>query len=222
MTDPVSLSALSGTSNTQDRTALGKDEFMTLLLTQLQNQDPMSPLEPHEFAAQLADFTSVEQLAQLNDGMNMQLESQSLATALSKTSFSAALLGKSILALGNDIVIPERTNDGSITVDVGAAGGSGTLTVYDQDGKEVYSGDVGQLEGGRQSILLPDELESGTYSYKLDVEGVDGTKVPVTTYTMGTVDRVLFENGAIMLRMGGLDVVLESLVEIADQDQDQA
>jgi flagellar basal-body rod modification protein FlgD len=57
------------TVSTTDLQAMGKDEFLKLLVTQLQNQDPLNPMKNEEFVTQLATFTSLEQLISINKGV---------------------------------------------------------------------------------------------------------------------------------------------------------
>ncbi len=195
------------------RTDLGRAEFMTLLLTQLQNQDPMNPLESHEFAAQLADFTSVDELGQINDALGYQLENMQYASALSETSFSAALVGKTVLARGDEFTVSDRESV-EITVDVADAGGKAKLHIYDEDGNEVVARDLGSVAGGRRTLEIPDDLDNGTYRYELEVVDGAGNDVEVTTFVSGVVDRVLFQNGQIGLSVGGIEIGLGALVEI--------
>lgn len=75
------------TAKAGQESTLGKDEFLKILVAQIKNQDPMKPLEDKEFIAQMAQFTSVEQL------MNMSKELKELKNSLG---FSATLIGKSI------------------------------------------------------------------------------------------------------------------------------
>jgi flagellar basal-body rod modification protein FlgD len=75
------------TAKAGQENTLGKDEFLKILVAQIKNQDPMKPLEDKEFIAQMAQFTSVEQL------MNMSKELKDLKNSLG---FSATLIGKSI------------------------------------------------------------------------------------------------------------------------------
>lgn len=56
---------------------MGKEEFLSLLVAQLQNQDPLNPMEGTEFAAQLAQYSSLEQLMQINEGISALVASQS-------------------------------------------------------------------------------------------------------------------------------------------------
>ncbi|WCN39097.1 flagellar hook assembly protein FlgD [Aneurinibacillus uraniidurans] len=62
----------------EERSTLGKDDFLKILITQLQNQDPTQPLQDREFIAQMAQFSSLEQLTNLNKTMNTVAESQTL------------------------------------------------------------------------------------------------------------------------------------------------
>ena len=85
--------SLDGTAN-----GLGKDDFMKLLLAQMGNQDPMKPMEDKEFIAQLAQFNSLEQMQQVNKGI------QELATAQQMTEANL-LLGRQVQAFGAEGVI---------------------------------------------------------------------------------------------------------------------
>jgi|WetSurMetagenome_2_1015567.scaffolds.fasta_scaffold470636_1 flagellar basal-body rod modification protein FlgD len=209
-----SVNSLSGTSTTgTSRTQMGKDEFLTLLVTQLRNQDPLSPLQPHEFAAQLAQFSSLEQLTQLNDALDQDLQLGQLNALIGQTQFSASLMGKSVMAAGDKVSIP-TAGTASIRVDVGGSGGKATLTLIDSSGKKVAVRDLGTVPAGVQTLTLPSDLPAGDYTYQLDVKGAGDAAVAVTTYTSGVVDRVLFKDGAIYLRLGTLEVALDDVAAL--------
>lgn len=196
-----------------DRRSLGKDEFLMLLVTQLKNQDPLSPLQPHEFAAQLAQFTSVEQLQTMNAGMLRQEESLAMSTLLSKTSFSAGLLGRQVVAAGDQVVVPS-SGPAHVRIEVGGAGGRATLKLLDASGHEVATRELGSLPPGRQTLALPQDLPPGTYRYQITIKGAGDKDAPVTTFTTGVVDGISFANGRITLRIGDLEFALDDLAEI--------
>jgi len=191
---------------------LGRNEFLRLLVTQLRNQDPLSPLQPHEFAAQLAQFASVEQLTQLNDSLVQQIATVQLNGLISETALSASLIGRTVVAAGDQVEIPASGN-GEIRVELAGAG-EAELRLFDAAGNVVASRALGPLTAGRQTVTLPTDLPPGSWRYELTVTASEGTTVGVTTYTSGRVDGVFFRNGEILLRIGGLEVPLDMLAEI--------
>ncbi len=205
--------ASAGTGSTVQGATLGKDDFLKLLVTQLQNQDPLSPMDPEQFAAQLAQFSTVEQLTQLNTAADTQTQALNTATTMSKTAFSAALIGRQITAVGDQVNVP-ASGQASVHVEVGGSGGQGTLRVLDKSGKEVAKKDLGLIGAGPQDIDLPAGVAPGDYTYEVKVTAAD-KPVTVTTYTRGVVDGVRFDgNNGIVLRIGNIDVSLDSVEEI--------
>jgi len=79
------------TGQPRKEATLGKEDFLTLLIAQLKNQNPLRPMDDKDFIAQLAQFNSLEQLQALNQGMEALLELQQLGQA-------STLVGKSIVA----------------------------------------------------------------------------------------------------------------------------
>jgi flagellar basal-body rod modification protein FlgD len=95
-----SVASTTGTSlyDTDDGSVMGKEDFMTLLVAQLQNQDPLNPDDPTEFTAQLAQFSSLEQLYNINDNMESLVESNANSNQLSALS----TIGKDVVFEGNE------------------------------------------------------------------------------------------------------------------------
>jgi len=129
----MSVSALSGVNalpGTRQQSAktqlagseLGEDAFMTLLLAQLKNQDPLKPMEDRDFIAQLAQFNSLSQLTQMNKTLSEMITTQSMAQA-------SALIGKTVTGTGAD--------GGDITGVVAGLHLSGGKVILDVAGKEL-------------------------------------------------------------------------------------
>lgn len=193
---------------------LGRNEFLTLLVSQLRNQDPLSPMDATQFATQLAEFSGLEQLIQLNERFQAQADITAMMSISINTSLASSLVGRQVLAVGTEVFVP-ASGEASITVDVNGAGGSATLRLFDANGVEIAVQKVGTVNGGRQTIPLNDlNLASGVYTYQLTVTGADDVTVDVTQYSSGLVDGVLFANGAILLQAGGLLIPLARLIEI--------
>lgn len=193
---------------------LGRNEFLMLLVSQLRNQDPLSPMDATQFATQLAEFSGLEQLIQLNERFQAQADITSMMSISINTSLASSLVGRRVLAVGTEVFVPD-SGEASITVDVNGAGGSATLRLFDANGVEIAVRKVGTVNGGRQTIPLNDlNLASGVYTYEFTVTGADNVTVDVTQYSTGLVDGVLFANGAILLQAGGLLLPLARLIEI--------
>ncbi|AIQ59224.1 flagellar hook assembly protein FlgD [Paenibacillus borealis] len=116
-TNPVSgsnswnyVSDNSTTSKTTGSSTLGKDQFLKILITQLQNQDPMQPMEDKEFIAQMAQFSSVEQL------MNISTQLTALNQSLGSVS---GLIGKDVTWTDAQTKLPKSGNVESIVVSSG-------------------------------------------------------------------------------------------------------
>lgn len=193
--------------------ALGKDDFLQMLVAQMRNQDPLNPMKGEEFAAQLAQFSSLEQLVNLGEKLDTQAAWQeSMAQAIHNNSGMAAL-GKTVLASGNNVVVPAE-GKASVTVAVSGAGGAGTLRVYDASGKEVAAQPLGDVAGGRQTFELSGSLPPGTYTYAVEVSTADGTEVPVETFTSAKIDGIRYGREGAVLTSGGLSFPIASIFEI--------
>ncbi|HEY8470474.1 MAG TPA: flagellar hook capping FlgD N-terminal domain-containing protein [Longimicrobiales bacterium] len=196
--------------------ALGKDEFLQLLVAQLRHQDPLSPMDGAEFTAQLAQFSSVEQLISLNE--RLEVVAAMDQAVLQAVNVNAALgsIGRKVHAFGNQVEV-SSTGEGSITFTVGGAGGHATLRLFDGAGREVASADLGVLSGGKQEIDLSritGGLAPGKYTYRVDVVTADGAAVEVTTFTSGIVTGVRHGSHGPMLIVGPFEIPLGDIAEV--------
>jgi flagellar basal-body rod modification protein FlgD len=209
------LAGLGSTPATQPKPAgsrndMGKDQFLTLLVAQLKHQDPLSPLQADQFAAQLAQFSTVEQLTKLNATVASQQQDSALQGMMSQTALGASLIGKHVLAQGDQITVGSNAA-ASIEATIGGSGGKATLTIVDGAGQTVATQPLGSLGGGNQTINLPNNLPAGTYTCRLEVKDAQGNTVPTQLYTQGVVDGVQFDGGTIWLRIGGTRVSIDKL-----------
>lgn len=201
-----------GTTTGTGSAELGKSEFLKLLITQLRYQDPINPSKPEEFASQLAQFTSLERMQNIEDILSGQTDTTALTTLALKADLGASFIGRQVLAAGETLAVG---SDGkaTATIDVGTGGGKTKVTVYDADGKEVLSKDMGFRAAGRQVLTLG-SLPPGKYTYKVTATSLAGSDVPVQTYTAGIVDGVSFQGGTVILKAGTLTFPLDNVVEV--------
>ena len=85
-----------GTNTTQGKSELGKDDFLKLMIEQMKNQDPLSPMEGTEFTAQLAQFSSLEQLSNMSDSLEQSINANYQLTQAVNNTMTAALIGKEV------------------------------------------------------------------------------------------------------------------------------
>ncbi|RME58403.1 MAG: hypothetical protein D6780_06805 [Candidatus Dadabacteria bacterium] len=170
MIDPGKLGDINGTAGTQfsptkkkdDPAQVSKDEFITLLVTQLKNQDPLNPMENGEFAVKLAQFSQLEQLVQINKALSNN-------GANSINSF-AAYLGKEVKLNSNTVEV-ENNSGGKIEFnldrDVTA------LNVTLMKGEQIV--ETIELDGmskGKHTLSL-DNLKTSSGEYQVFVTASD-------------------------------------------------
>lgn len=199
---------------------MGKDEFLQLLVAQLKNQDPMNPMNSEEFAAQLAQFSSLEQLIEINDTLDGQEGMNAAVVDIMNASSALGVIGKEVLATGDSVAV-DGSGTESVTIGVGGSGGTGVLRILDENGTEVGSRELGFVGPGRQEIVLGDaaaELDPGAYRYEVTVLNEAGGSVEVQTFARVQIDGVRYGPGGPVLISGNLEIPLASVVEVVTRD----
>jgi flagellar basal-body rod modification protein FlgD len=221
-----------------DRSAeLNRDDFLQLLVAQLSNQDPTNPQKGHEFAAQLAQFSSVEQLSNISGTLALHSEqlamlSEGTAAAASqqaalaemitdRTTLSAAtgLIGQTVQAPGNTTVY-NGADPAPLAMGLSQPAANATITVRDANGNVVRTIEPGHLGSGQQAPMwdgMTDDgtpAEPGAYTFKVEATDADGEAVDVTTYTRGRVDRISIDEDGAKLWMGPFAVALDDVLQV--------
>jgi flagellar basal-body rod modification protein FlgD len=197
--------------------ALGEDEFMKMLIAQLQNQDPTNPMDGTQMAAQLAQFSSLEQLQEMNTTLTNQSTAASTLLGAVQSNAAIGTIGHSVLATGNQVELGGANGATSVTADVGGNGATATLSIYDASGNKVGSRDLGAVSAGRQTFDLgsaTDGLGDGTYTYSVDVKDAQGNAVTTQTYVSGKVTGVSAGANGLSLDIGDIEVSYGSVVQV--------
>jgi flagellar basal-body rod modification protein FlgD len=194
---------------------LGKDEFLKLLVAQLQNQDPLNPANPDQFASQLAEFSALEQLLEINNNLVGQATNDAALAEALYASSAVGAIGKDALAFGTRVQV-DAEGAASMTVDVGGTGGTATISIRNDEGVEVGTLEI-PVRPGRQEIDVSEATEGrapGWYSYEISVVDGEGTPVDTVTYTRGRVDGVRYTADGPMLVVGGREIPLGNIAEL--------
>jgi len=195
---------------------MGKDDFLNLLIAQLQNQDPLNPTDSTEFTAQLAQFSSLEQLSNVNENL-MELKN---FQASINNSQAVSLIGKTITANGNSI---QLSDDGPVKCDFELDGDAvlAVANIYDSTGKFVADFESNNLSAGQHSLFWDgtdnngNRVAGGNYTFEILAADADGRDIAATTFFSGTVDKVTFDNSTTYLISGDQKIALGDVIEVA-------
>ncbi|MDR0958193.1 MAG: hypothetical protein LBM16_03175 [Clostridiales bacterium] len=193
---------------------LDKDAFLKLLITQLQYQDPLNPMDNQQFAAQMAQFTALEQMTNLN---NQAIESQAFS-----------LIGKTVYATAHDDTTNSSYDVTGRVESVRMSGSTALLVIDKGDGNvvEVSSENVQQVYEDYNATASQDSIMSNIFTMQaleLINKVVQATTVDengnIKEFIEGKVDSVIFEEGLPVLMMGDQKVDPRQVVSVGDEIQ---
>lgn len=196
---------------------LDKDDFLNLLITQLQHQDPLKPTDSVEFTAQLAQFSSLEQLGNVNDNL---LELQNFQASINNSQ-AVSLIGKDITAKGNYVQLTEDRpvacalsleNDAAVVV----------VNIYDTRGEFVKAFESKNLSAGQHTLFWDgtdnhgNPAANGDYTFEALAADAQGANIATTTYFNGTVNKVTFENNLSYVMTDNQKIALSDVVQVSN------
>jgi len=198
-----------GSLQTLETSAIGKDDFLKMMIAQLKHQDPLNPLDGTDFTAQLAQFSSLEQLSNMND----QLKTLGLYQASLNNSQAANLIGKEITAIGNVIKVDGTSADLTYNLTEGAE--KVVVSIYDEGGNLVDTLDLGSQKEGENSVTWNcSGIAAGNYTFEVSATDADGDVVPAYTMITGKVMGVSFDEGSPVLSVNGQDIPLGDVISV--------
>lgn len=207
-------------SRSEPKNILGKDDFFKLMLTQLQMQDPTDPLKNEDFAAQMAQFSTLETLQNLNDLTELSLIMDQNNSYLSAMN----LIGKEVRAYGNDI--SHVQGDSHELSYVTSADATVTVKIYDEEGDVVKEIEIGDKDAGTHVFTwdgTDDDgfpVDDGNYTYGVEAVNSDGTPVPVSTTFEAEVTGIRFTDGDIIIILGDIEINLADIIEVKQISND--
>ena len=191
-------------------TTLSESDFLTLLTTQLENQDPLNPQNPSDFAAELAQFSTASGVQTLNSTLGAGGGLQ-----------AAGLVGKTVAVAGNALILGANgTAQGAFNLS--APAGDVKVTITNAAGSVVNIIDLGAMGAGNQNFawngqaITGSALPAGTYSYSINAASAPGSAaVTATPYAVAPVTSVVLggQAGPTLDLGGGLAPVALSAVQ---------
>ncbi len=215
------LNAYSSTAVTgvSGKSALGKDDFMKLMLAQLKYQDPLSPMEGAEYAAQLAQFSSLEQLSNMNQSLESSISANlALAQSVSNT-MSAGLIGKEAKVNSNTFTINDQDKV-TLGYNLQANSYQSIINIYDSSGKIVQTIKRGGSAAGNNEISWDlkkaDGSKAAKGNYTFEVLSTNSKNEPINAaqYIVGPISGVRFTGSGTMLLINNVEYSLGDVSEI--------
>jgi flagellar basal-body rod modification protein FlgD len=220
MTVTPAASAAASTSATDPSASMKQlssnfSTFLTLLTTQLKNQDPTAPMDSNQFTQQLVMYSQVEQ--QIDSNTNLKtLISQGTSNASAMTT---GYLGKKVSITNGNASLTGGAANWSYTLDTASA--NTQLTISDAHGKNVYSG-TGLMTSGNHTFAWDGKDNNGNQladgTYKLVVTATDSNNNPVTSSvaSAGTVTQIDMTGSTPKLIVGNMEISLSDVAAVAN------
>lgn len=210
---------------TGSQQSVGKDDFLRLFVTKLQHQDPLNPMEDEAFIAQLAQFSSLEQLTNMNENLDASINWDVLNNQTINNSIAAQLIGTEVLADLNEVYLDSH-NAPKLSYELPSEVSSVTITITDGVGNVIRTIETTDAHAGRNEIVWDgkdnngDRAQQGSYNVTASAIDHDGGSVEPALSITGIVKGVVYRGGIAYLKLDGMEVALGDIREINQADQE--
>lgn len=194
------------------------DTFLTLLTQQLQNQDPLSPLDSNEFVSQLVQFSSVEQQIAQNKHLETLVGQSQVNSATSAVGF----IGKQVTLSSNTAQLSNGAATWTYSLPKDAQ--SAQIVVFDEAGRPVYQQVAGSSAGSHEFVWdgadnTGEALSDGAYTIQVTAKDADDNAIAATVQVQGIVTGVDFSGDDPALLLGDVRVGFANILSVRDLDQ---
>lgn len=196
--------------------SLGQDDFLRMLVAQLENQDPLNPQEGTEFTAQLATFSSLEQLISANENLTALSVGQSNLI----NSQALDLIGKNALVEAGDEIRVDQGRPDQLVYALPRQSSSATLTIYAADGSPIRVFDLETTPNGRIEFewdgtdAQGDPVADGSYRFEVLATDTEGEPMALALFQSLPIEGVNFGSEGISLVSGNQAIPFASILEI--------
>lgn len=219
MIETVNTTANKNTTLSANKSVLGKDDFLKLMIQQLKNQDPLNPMDGTAYASQLAEFSSLEQLTNLNSAIKDNLSANLQLTQSVNNTMVATLIGKEAKISGNSLQVTGQDN---ITLGYALPANvlSANVKIYNEKGALIKVIENAPLNTGNNKLSWDcsdnngDKLPNGNYRFEVEAKNMSGNNLTINTYTIGMIDGVRFTENGTVLKVNGAEYSIGDILEI--------
>jgi flagellar basal-body rod modification protein FlgD len=214
MIDPLTSSLTASSTAARPSLALGKDDFLKLLITQLRYQDPLQPLDQNQFLSQTAQFSALEEL----QAIGKSIEALQSTTANASLTQGAGLLGKTAKVARGSTAFDGITDAlAPLTLDRDAS--HVKVEILDGQGKIIRTLTTGAAPAGQVAVTWDGKddagrgLLAGTYDYRVSATGTGGV-TSLAYVTEGVLSGLTSQDGRVSYRLGDRFVTTEDIVDL--------
>lgn len=221
ITDLTNMNSNFTQSGYKGKTELGRDDFLKLMLLQMRNQDPLNPMESAEFSAQLAQFSSLEQLVNLNEAVNTSIDANYYLSQSINNTMAATLIGKEVKLNTSEFDYSGQENQ-TLGYTLSSQAKSVTINIYDESGVLVKTIENAPAKSGGNKLIWDftdnngNKVPSEKYRFEVDAKSFDDKKIYVNSYLLGKIEGVKFTQFGTKLIVGGSEFLLSDILEIFD------
>jgi flagellar basal-body rod modification protein FlgD len=211
-----SSSSASGANSLATQQIAGNfQSFLTLLTTQLQNQNPLDPLDTNQFTQQLVEFAGVQQQLNTNSSLSTLVSLQQTAQSTQALGF----VGKTAVVTGNSAALTNSSATWELNV---PSNSTVTLNITNSSGQTVFTNSYPATAGNNQPFTWNGQSTDGTQwpdgQYTLSATATDGSgnSVGITTEAQGVVSSVDLTQTPPLLSIGGQSYTVDQIKSIAN------
>jgi flagellar basal-body rod modification protein FlgD len=204
---------------------LGKDDFLQLMVTKLQYQDPLNPMEDEDFIAQLAQFSSLEQMSNIADGIATSNEWDFLQMQSLNNVLASNLIGREVEADFSGVYLDE-SNQPKITYTLPQTAQEIKFEIRNSSGELVANMSAEDLVAGAHTITwdgkdsLGNRADAGYYTIKATAANAAGTSVTPKLGVIGVVSTVTYRDGSAYVMIDGTEIALGDIRSVGTPSED--
>lgn len=200
---------------------LDKDDFLRLLVTKLSHQDPMNPVEDEDFAAQLAQFSSLEQMKNMNDNLSESIQWNQLLSQTINNTMATSLIGREVRADGSQIYLGTN-GSADLAYSLETPATELTITIRDENGQVVRTFSPQELDAGDHTIHWDGandsgaQAGSGVYFVSITAKDAAGNSLTPDQFIEGKVTGITYRDGIALLNVSGQLLPLAMVREVRE------
>jgi len=212
-TTPTTASAISQSGTSALSSLSGNfSNFLSLLMTQLQNQDPSSPMDSNQFTSELVQFSSVEQQISTNSDLTQLIQ----LNQASQVEQSASLIGKPVTVSSTQLTLQNGASDINFNTKTSEPV---AIAVYNSAGAQIQSATLTSAAGANSwkwngQAANGTKMPDGAYNVSVTAVGINGATSQIPFTVTGTATSVQNNSGTVQVQMGGLTLPFSSVQSV--------